>query len=151
MTGSEDEANELLERHLERSLPGSDVLVLRRNNSDNRLDALGVEGADDPIAERLAHAEPRACMAIRYGRRHRQSESAPPLVACDLCGASGAEATCVPSLVGGQVIGSVLVRHPEPLAPADDVRIRDPSRRPARCSPTCARLRRPSARRRPTR
>src|SRR3954470_22678605 len=124
MTGSEDEANELLERHLERSLPGSGVLVLRRNNSDNRLEATGVERVDDPLAEKLTQAEPRACMAIRYGRRHRQSESAPPLVECDLCGASGTEATCVPSLVGGQVIGSVLVRHPEPLAPADDVRIR---------------------------
>jgi diguanylate cyclase (GGDEF)-like protein len=125
MTGSEDEANELLERHLERSLPGSDVLVLRRNNSDNRLETAAVDRADDPIAERLVHAEPRACMAIRYGRRHRQSESAPPLVACELCGASGAESTCVPSLVGGQVIGSVLVRHPDPLDPGDDVRIRD--------------------------
>jgi diguanylate cyclase (GGDEF)-like protein len=125
MTGSEDEANELLERHLERSLPGSGVVVLRRNNSDNRLEAPGLQRADDPLAEKLTQAEPRACMAIRYGRRHRQSESAPPLIACDLCGASGTEATCVPSLVGGQVIGSVLVRHPEPLVSADDVRIRD--------------------------
>jgi diguanylate cyclase (GGDEF)-like protein len=125
MTGSEDEANELLERHLERSLPGADALVLRRNNSDNRLEATGRERPGDPLAEKLAEAEPRSCMAIRYGRRHTQSESAPPLVACELCGASGSDATCVPSLVGGQVIGSVLVRHSEPLAPADDVRIRD--------------------------
>jgi diguanylate cyclase (GGDEF)-like protein len=125
MTGSEDEANELLERHLERSLPGSDVVVLRRNNSDNRLETSAV-AADDPIEERLAEAEPRSCMAIRYGRPHHQSQSAPPLVACTLCGATGAgEATCVPSLVGGQVIGSVLVRHVDPLAPGDDGRIRD--------------------------
>src|SRR4051794_24490576 len=33
MTGSEEEANELLERHVERSLPGSDALVLRRSNA----------------------------------------------------------------------------------------------------------------------
>jgi diguanylate cyclase (GGDEF)-like protein len=124
MTGSEEEANELLERHLERSLPGSDALVLRRNNSDNRLEATGLEPAD-PIGEALVDAEPRSCMAIRYGRAHHQSESAPPLVACHLCGASGADATCVPSLVGGQVIGSVLVRHVDPLGEADDVRIRD--------------------------
>jgi diguanylate cyclase (GGDEF)-like protein len=121
MTGSEDEANELLERHLERQLPGSDVLVLRRNNSDNRLEASALMPAD----EALADAEPRSCMAIRYGRPHYQSESEPPLVSCDLCGARGAEATCVPSLVGGQVIGSVLVRHVDPLADGDDVRIRD--------------------------
>jgi diguanylate cyclase (GGDEF)-like protein len=126
MTGSEEEANELLERHLERSLPGSDVLVLRRNNSDNRLEATTMEASDDGTSVALADAEPRSCMAIRYGRPHRQSESAPPLVSCELCGASGAgEATCVPSLVGGQVVGSVLVRHVDPLAEADDVRIRD--------------------------
>ena len=65
-------------------------------------------------------------MAIRYGRPHHESTSAPPLVSCDVCGAGAAgEATCVPSLVGGQVIGSVLVRHPQPLAPGEDVRIRD--------------------------
>jgi diguanylate cyclase (GGDEF)-like protein len=125
MTGSEEEANELLERHLERSLPDSDVLVLRRNNSDNRLETTSVTAPDDPIVDALADAEPRSCMAIRYGRPHHQSDAAPPLVSCDLCGATGADATCVPSLVGGQVIGSVLVRHVDPLADGDDVRIRD--------------------------
>jgi diguanylate cyclase (GGDEF)-like protein len=125
MTGSEDEANELLERHLERQLPGSDVLVLRRNNSDNRLEATALTPADDAIAAALTDAQPRSCMAIRYGRPHRESESEPPLVSCELCGASGGEATCVPSLVGGQVIGSVLVRHVDPLAEGDDARIRD--------------------------
>jgi diguanylate cyclase (GGDEF)-like protein len=44
MTGSEDEANDVLERHLERSLPGADVIVLRRNNSDNRLESTGRDG-----------------------------------------------------------------------------------------------------------
>jgi diguanylate cyclase (GGDEF)-like protein len=124
MTGSEEEANELLERHLERSLPGSDALVLRRNNSDNRLEASTVV-SDDPIRPALVSAEPRACMAIRYGRPHHESEDDPPLVSCELCGATAGHATCVPSLVGGQVIGSVLVRHFDPLAPGDDVRIRD--------------------------
>jgi diguanylate cyclase (GGDEF)-like protein len=126
MTGSEEEANELLERHLERSLAGADVLVLRRNNSDNRLEATAATQPDDAVARKLEDAEPRSCMAIRYGRAQRQSDSAPPLVACEICGAGGAgEATCVPSLVGGQVIGSVLVRHVEPLAEAEDARIRD--------------------------
>src|SRR4051812_43601547 len=97
MTGSEEEANELLERHLERSLPDSDALVLRRNNSDNRLEATGLEPAD-PIGEALADAEPRSCMAIRYGRPHHQSESAPPLVACELCGASDSVSQAGPVL-----------------------------------------------------
>jgi len=125
MTGNEDEANELLERYLERSLPGADALVLRRNNSDNRLEITSVEGSDPAVAEALAEAEPRACMAIRYGREHRRGGGAAPLVPCDLCGAAPGESTCVPSLVGGQVIGSVLVHHPEPLSEADDTRIRD--------------------------
>ena len=125
MTGNEDEANELLERHLERSLPDSDVLVLRRNNSDNRLEITSVEGSDPAVVEALADAEPRQCMAIRYGRAHRQGAGSPPLVPCDLCGAAPGEATCVPSLVGGQVIGSVLVSHRDPLSEADDTRIRD--------------------------
>ena len=127
MTGNEDEANELLERHLERSLPGSDALVLRRNNSDNRLEVISAQSSPDDLVEGLEGAEPRACIAIRYGRAHRQGGSTPPLVPCDLCGRDPAagEATCVPSLVGGQVIGSVLVRHPHPLSEAEDARIGD--------------------------
>jgi diguanylate cyclase (GGDEF)-like protein len=125
MTGNEDEANELLERHLERSLAGADAVVLRRNNSDNRLEVTTHQGTADQVREALADAEPRSCMAIRYGRPNRQGEQAQPLMRCDLCGAGPGETTCVPSLVGGQVIGSVLVRHPEPLSEADDARIRD--------------------------
>jgi diguanylate cyclase (GGDEF)-like protein len=125
MTGNEDEANELLERHLERSLPGADAVVLRRNNSDNRLEITTHQGTGDDVLHVLADAEPRSCMAIRYGRINRQGEQAQPLIRCDLCGAGPGETTCVPSLVSGQVIGSVLVRHDEPLSEADDARIRD--------------------------
>ena len=39
VTESENEAHALVKRHLERSLPGSDVVVLNRNNSQNRLEA----------------------------------------------------------------------------------------------------------------
>jgi diguanylate cyclase (GGDEF)-like protein len=125
MTGNEDEANQLLERHLERSLPGADAVVLRRNNSDNRLEITTHQGTGDDVLHVLADAEPRSCMAIRYGRINRQGEQAQPLIRCDLCGAGPGETTCVPSLVSGQVIGSVLVRHDEPLSEADDARIRD--------------------------
>src|SRR4051794_4429157 len=55
MTGSEEEANELLERHLERSLPGTDALVLRRNTPNNRLEATGLEPGD-AIGEAIADA-----------------------------------------------------------------------------------------------
>ena len=39
VTATEEEAHELVQRHLQRSLPGSTVVVLRRNNSENRLEA----------------------------------------------------------------------------------------------------------------
>ena len=39
VTASEEEAHELVQRHLQRSLPGSAVVVLKRNNSENRLEA----------------------------------------------------------------------------------------------------------------
>ena len=127
MTGNEDEANELLERHLERSLPGSDALVLRRNNSDNRLEVISAQSSADGVVEGLEGAEPRACIAIRYGRAHRQGGSDPAArpVRPVRPGPRRGEATCVPSLVGGQVIGSVLVRHPHPLSEAEDARIGD--------------------------
>jgi hypothetical protein len=39
VTESEAEAHALVKRHLERSVPGAEVLVLNRNNSQNRLEA----------------------------------------------------------------------------------------------------------------
>ena len=138
MTGSEEEANELLERHLERSLPGSDALVLRRNNSDNRLEATGLEPGDR-VAEALVDAEPRSCMAIRYGRPQHESETARRSSRASLCGASGGDARACPSLVGGEVIGS-RARPPRRAAcsRAPSAASATRSRRPPRCSPTCA-------------
>ncbi len=40
VTRDENEAYRLLKRHLERSLEGSDVLVLNRNNSHDRLEPM---------------------------------------------------------------------------------------------------------------
>jgi diguanylate cyclase (GGDEF)-like protein len=42
-----------------------------------------------------------------------------PLLACELCGAVDGPTSCVPSLVGGEVIGSVLVRTSAPLGAED--------------------------------
>ena len=38
-----------------------------------------------------------------------------PLLTCEVCGLTDGNSTCVPSLVGGEVIGSVLVQHALPL------------------------------------
>jgi diguanylate cyclase (GGDEF)-like protein len=115
ITRDEHEAHGLLKRHLQRSLEGSDVLVLNRNNSHNRLEAVTPLADDSPLAARLEAAEPASCLAVRLAKTHERSGDHEPLLTCDLCGMTDGSSTCVPSLVGGEVIGSVLVQHSLPL------------------------------------
>ena len=122
ITQSEAEAHTIVKRHLERSLPGAEIVVLNRNNSQNRLEAATPLASDDPLAERLVDSTPSSCLAARLGRTQRQSAANRPLLACELC-AGHDRTTCVPSLVGGQVIGSVLVAHEHPLDSAQEGRI----------------------------
>ena len=122
VTESEAEAYELIKRHLERSLPGSVVGVLNRNNSHDRLEARTELPSDPSLAEYLIDAEPRSCLAIRLAREHSATSDTPELLACTLC--SGlTHSTCVPSLVGGEVIGSVLIEHPAPLSDAENEQV----------------------------
>jgi diguanylate cyclase (GGDEF)-like protein len=115
ITRDEHEAHGLLKRHLQRSLGGSEVLVLNRNNSHDRLEAVTALADDSPIADRLKAAEPDSCLAIRLAKTHERSVDQTPLLTCELCGMTEGNSTCVPSLVGGEVIGSVLVQHDLPL------------------------------------
>ena len=119
----ESEAHALVKSHLERSIEGADVTVLNRNNSDNRLYAATAVDGDAGLAERLVDAEPDSCLAVRLGHAYEQGAGAAPLLECELCGRSAAEVLCTPSLVGGEVIGSVLVRDASPLAADDRQRI----------------------------
>jgi diguanylate cyclase (GGDEF)-like protein len=125
VTAGEDEAHELVQRHLERSVPGSTVVVLQRNNSENRLDAATALVPGSPLAARLSGAVPRSCLALRFGRTHCEDPGRTPLLNCLLCAEDGAYSTCEPLLVGGRVIGSVLVAHQDSLAPEDEARIRN--------------------------
>ena len=138
VTATEEEAHELVQRHLERSLPGSAAAVLKRNNSANRLEAATALDADNVLAPRLAGAVPRSCLALRFGRTHREGGERPPLLGCAVCTHAGGESLCEPLLVGGEVIGSVLVRHPERLAAEEDARIRSSV---AQAAPVLANLR----------
>jgi diguanylate cyclase (GGDEF)-like protein len=52
---------------------------------------------------------------VRFGQPNHRAPGRSPLLACDLCGTLDGAVTCVPSLVGGEVIGSVLVETPDPL------------------------------------
>jgi diguanylate cyclase (GGDEF)-like protein len=113
VTESEVEAHALVKRHLERSVTGAEVLVLNRNNSRNRLEPTTPLTPGSRLAERLLDSTPSSCLAVRLGRTHAEAPEREPLLSCAVCG--GGRSTCTPSLVGGEVIGSVLVEHPHPL------------------------------------
>ncbi|HST41164.1 MAG TPA: diguanylate cyclase [Conexibacter sp.] len=106
--GDEGEADALLKRHLERQLEGTDVTVLRRSPSGERLEAGTVVTPGSPLQATLHEARPRDCLAIRRGALHVQREQE-PLVACDLCGKAG-PSTCRPLVVGDGIIGAVNVQ-----------------------------------------
>jgi diguanylate cyclase (GGDEF)-like protein len=121
----EVEAQELLKRHVERSVADSAVVVLNRNNSDDRLEPVTPVLPDSALADGLDGAAPRSCLAVRFARRHQQGGDIDPLLSCEVCGKTGALITCDPLVVGGEVIGSVLVNHERSLEPQQDKRLRD--------------------------
>lgn len=110
----EGEAYRLVKRYLERSIDGTRVTVLNRNNSDNRVTAATSLAGDDGLREALKSAVPESCLAIRLGRTFERHGNDEPLLSCELCAAAPA-VVCVPSLVSGDVIGAVQVRHDESL------------------------------------
>jgi diguanylate cyclase (GGDEF)-like protein len=120
---SEREAQRMLKRQLERSLADSSATVLNRNNSANRLEAVTAIPASSVLAATVQEAEPDDCLAVRFGQPNECAAGTAPLLACELCGALEGSVTCVPSLVGGEVIGSVLVETPDPLDDADHGRL----------------------------
>ena len=122
VTQNEGEAHALLKRHLERSLENSEIVVLNRNNSQNRLEAATPVEPSSPLAQKLVDSSPHSCLAVRLGRAHVQSVDDEPLLMCGLCGEQE-RTTCVPSLVGGEVIGSVLVSHQLPLTQPERSRV----------------------------
>jgi len=113
---SETEAHELVQRHLQRSIPGARATVLIRNNSDNRLQASTAPAAESVLNESLADAEPRSCLAIRLGRAHQDGTDHDELISCGVCNRVPGTASCEPLLVAGKVIGSVLVEQRQPMA-----------------------------------
>lgn len=138
VTRDEDEAYGLLKHHLQRSLAGSEVFVLNRNNSDDRLELKTELPAGSPLRDKVKDAEPDSCLAIRLGKTQERGGDHNPLLTCELCGVTGETTTCVPALVGGEVIGSVLVQHPSPLDTSDKRRVDESI---AQASPVLANLR----------
>jgi diguanylate cyclase (GGDEF)-like protein len=135
---AEEEAYELLRRQLERTIPGSRAVVLNRNNSDDRLEPRTTLVDDDAqLAERLVDAQPRSCLAVRFGRTHHEGLDRQPLLRCEICG-KASFSTCEPLLVGGEVIGAALVQHSQALSARDDVALKTSV---SQAAPTLANLR----------
>jgi diguanylate cyclase (GGDEF)-like protein len=108
---TEQEAHELVKRHLERSVRESDVTVLSRNNSDDRLEAVTEVRPGSPLEQGLDLAKPGSCLAVRMARSHSGSHGDEYLRACPVCSKCPDRTTCTPLLVRGEVIGSVLANH----------------------------------------
>jgi diguanylate cyclase (GGDEF)-like protein len=138
VTESEREAHAMLKRHIERGVAGSEVVVLNRNNSRDRLEATTELREDSPLLKPLQGAEPRSCLAVRLTRPFESGGETPALLECELCGITATPSTCVPLLVSGEVIGSVLVDHEGPLCGSDERRVHDSV---AQAAPVLANLR----------
>jgi diguanylate cyclase (GGDEF)-like protein len=122
----EQETHELLARHLERTVPGSEVFVLNRNNSIDRLETAPPLEDGHPLAEALAVSEPRSCVAVRLSRRFdRDQDDAGEMLSCSICGSLDGPSSCQPLLVGGEVIGSVLLAHAHDLSDETDRRLHE--------------------------
>jgi diguanylate cyclase (GGDEF)-like protein len=105
----------VLRRHLAGWLQGSRPVVLIRNASQNRLQAATTLEETPVLAGKLENAAPESCLAIRLAKPQVRAPDDKALLVCDVCGELPACSSCVPTIVGGEVIGSVLVQTDEPL------------------------------------
>jgi diguanylate cyclase (GGDEF)-like protein len=140
VTENEDEAHALLRRQIERTIEGSRAVVLVRNNSADRLEAkTPLPDAIDAVRDPLIGATPRSCLAVRFGRGHtKESPGEETLLSCQICGALPGASLCEPLLFGGEVIGVVLISHPDGLDESSRQRIRETV---AQAAPVLANLR----------
>jgi diguanylate cyclase (GGDEF)-like protein len=108
---SESEAYELVKAHLEREISGSEVAVFNRNNSADRLEPSTLVAGGSQLDKALEGAKPDDCLAVRTAKPAQGGTESDDVVSCQICGKLGGGSLCVPSIVGGEVIGSVLVRN----------------------------------------
>ena len=125
IANDEDEAHRLLRGHLERILAATTAVVLNRNNSADRLEAVTPLPSGSPLVGTLRGAEPRSCLALRSGRTHREDDGQAALLSCSICARVPGASSCVPLTVGGEVIGSVLLSRPTPYTDAEEEQIRE--------------------------
>ena len=101
----------MLARHLARARRGSEhVTILNRNNSADRLEPVTPAAPARAVEAGLEGAAPTpASRSAWRGRTPPRRERG--AASCDVCGKSAERDDLPASLVGGEVIGSVLVEH----------------------------------------
>ena len=112
---SEREAFDVLKRHVEGWLRQAKAVVMIRNSSQNRLEPATPLEHSPVLAGQLDNASPESCLAIRLAKPHQRAPGEHGLLVCDICGELPEASTCVPTIVGGEVIGSVVVQTPHQL------------------------------------
>jgi len=116
---SEREAFNVLRRYVEGWLDQARAVVLIRNASANRLQAATGMEETPVLSSRLEGAAPEACLAVRLAKPYLRGKDEHVLLECELCGELPAASACAPTIVGGEVIGSVLVQTPKKLNEGD--------------------------------
>jgi diguanylate cyclase (GGDEF)-like protein len=133
------EANELLVRHLERSIPHSTAVVFGHGAQHRPLELMTPASAESGLEEALERAEDSdSCLAVRFNRRHDRCGDDASLFECNLCGTLDSCSSCQPLLVGGEVLGSVLLIGESALDEDDDRRLEESA---AQAAPVLANLR----------
>jgi GGDEF domain-containing protein len=135
---SEREAFDVLKRHLESWLERARAVVLVRNASQNRLEAATALGHTPVLAKQLENAAPEGCFAVRLAKPHLRAPGGDGLLVCELCGELPEQSSCVPTIVGGEVVGSVIVQTPSKLGP---IQIEDLEASVTQAGPVIANLR----------
>jgi diguanylate cyclase (GGDEF)-like protein len=125
IAGGEEEAHLLLKRHLERVVAATTAVVLNRNNSADRLEAVTPLPDRSRLGESLRGAEPRSCLAVRSGRIHYEDVQHAGLLSCAVCSVCDGSSVCTALTVGGEVIGSVLLNRVRPFSQVEEQRVRE--------------------------
>lgn len=120
---SEYDARALLRRHLERVVPASTVTILERTDptpGPTKPDQSEQSGTDNVTADPA-----QQCLTVQTGRPRLAFNQDDPLLPCPVCTSCPASTLCVPLIVTGEVIGSVLCNSPRAFGEREQRTVRD--------------------------
>ena len=125
LQGADDEreAKDLLRRRAERLTPGSNAVVLTRNASGNSLEASTDPSAVAGPGRDARRRDPALVPGHPPRRPARDKPGSAPLQTCELCHRAGGGSLCIPSIISGEVIGSLLVVKDRAIKPEERDRV----------------------------